>query len=70
MQQVVRTAGQAVDVDQPLPLPVGVSEAALGMEVGPEPELVILLAMSLFAVGWRLWRWRAAGLVQRAKVGA
>jgi Ca-activated chloride channel family protein len=70
VQQLVRTAGQAVDVDQPLPLPVGVSEAAVGMEQGPEPALTILLAMILFAVGWRLWRRRAAGPVRRAKVAA
>jgi Ca-activated chloride channel homolog len=56
VQQVVRTAGQAVDVDQPLPLPVGVSEAAVGMEEGPEPELTILIAMVLLGAGWQLWR--------------
>jgi uncharacterized protein (TIGR03382 family) len=61
----VRTAGQALDVDQPLPLPVGVSEAAVGMEQGPEPALTILLAMIALAVGWQLWR-RAA----RAKAAA
>ena len=65
VEQKVRTAGQAVDVDQPLPLPVGVSEAAVGMEEGPEPALTVLLAMIALAMGWRLWR-RAA----RAKAAA
>jgi len=65
VEQKARTAGQAVDVDQPLPLPVGVSEAAVGMEQGPEPALTILLAMLALAVGWQLWR-RAA----RAKAAA
>jgi len=68
VQQVVRTAGTATDVDQPLPLPVGVSEAAVGMEEGPEPALTILIAMVLLGVGWRMWR-RRAGAV-RAKVAA
>jgi Ca-activated chloride channel family protein len=45
----VRNAGGAGEqVAQPLPLPEGVSEAALPMEAGSEPELVLLAA--LFAV--------------------
>jgi Ca-activated chloride channel homolog len=60
VQQVVRTAGQAVDVDQPLPLPVGVTEAAVAMEQGPEPALTILIAMVLLGAGWQLWRRRAS----------
>jgi hypothetical protein len=66
VQQVVRTAGQAVDVDQPAPLPVGVSEAAVAMEEGPEPALTILIAMVLLGMGWRLWRRRASAV----RVGA
>ena len=46
VQQVVRTTGSSVDVDQPLPLPVGVSENAVGMEIGPEPALPIVLALA------------------------
>ena len=72
VQQVVRTVGQAVDVDQPAPLPVGVSEAAVGMEEGPEPALTILIAMVLLGMGCRLWRRRAsavrAGAVARTAV--
>jgi Ca-activated chloride channel family protein len=58
VQQIVRSNG-SVDVDQPLPLPVGVSEAAVGMEVGPEPELVFLLVAIAMFVGWRCYRMRA-----------
>ncbi|MDB4957334.1 MAG: von Willebrand factor type like domain [Myxococcales bacterium] len=57
VQQVVRAAG-SIDVDQALPLPVGVSESAVGMEVGPEPALDVLIAFVLFAVGWQLFRRR------------
>jgi Ca-activated chloride channel homolog len=56
VQQVVRSDGQSVEVAQPVPLPAGVSEAALGMEQGPEPTLMILLAAILLAAGWQLRR--------------
>ena len=56
VQQVVRATGPSVDVAQSLPLPVGVSEAALGMEEGPEPALMILLAAILLAAAWQLRR--------------
>lgn len=42
--QIVRANG-STDVDQPLPMPAGVDNTALGMEVGPEPGLYILLAL-------------------------
>jgi len=58
VQQIVRSAGSAVDVDQAVPLPVGVSENAVGMEVGPEPELVFLLVAIAMFVGWRCYRMR------------
>ena len=45
VHQVVRTNGSSTDVDQPLPMPAGVSDLAVGMEVGAEPELPILLAL-------------------------
>lgn len=44
-EKVVNPDGSADDVDQPLPLPVGVSDLA----VGSEPELVWLLAASALA---------------------
>lgn len=45
VHQVVRADGASTDVDQPLPMPAGVSNHAVGMEVGAEPELPILLAL-------------------------
>jgi Ca-activated chloride channel family protein len=46
VQQVVRaTANGSTDVDVPLPMPAGVSDNAVGMEVGAEPPLVVLIAL-------------------------
>lgn len=45
VQQLVRAHGGSTDVNQPLPMPAGVSDEAVGMEVGAEPPLVILLAL-------------------------
>jgi Ca-activated chloride channel homolog len=53
VHQVVRSNGAAAEVTQPLPLPDGVTDRALGMEVGAEPPLLVLLAMMLLAIGWR-----------------
>jgi Ca-activated chloride channel family protein len=49
LEQVRNTQGLAEDVDQPLPLPLGVSNLAVGggTEVGSEPELVWLVTLSL-----------------------
>jgi Ca-activated chloride channel family protein len=51
-EKVSNTQGPAKDVDQPLPLPLGVSDLAIGgdTESGAEPELVWLLAASLLIV--------------------
>ncbi|HYN26181.1 MAG TPA: VIT domain-containing protein, partial [Pyrinomonadaceae bacterium] len=48
-EEVRNTQGSAKDVDQPLPLPLGVSDLAVGggTEVGSEPELVWLVTASL-----------------------
>ena len=62
-ERVVNTNGESTDVEQPLPLPVGVSD----MAVGSEPELVWLIAVAFaFAVLFALRR-RAAfcGALQR-----
>ena len=62
VQQVVRAAG-SIDVDQALPLPAGVRDNAVdNMEVGPEPELPILLAFVLLALGWHMYRRRSQRL--------
>jgi hypothetical protein len=42
---VRRTAGDAEQVDQPLPLPVGVSDLAVGVTSGAEPDIVWVAAM-------------------------
>ena len=42
VQQIVRADGSSTDVDPPLPMPAGVSDLAVGMEVGAEPELFVL----------------------------
>jgi Ca-activated chloride channel family protein len=49
-EEVRNTLGQAQDVKQALPLPLGVSDLAVGdgTESGDEPELVWLITISLF----------------------
>lgn len=56
--EVVRNSGQAEDVDQPLPLPLGVSDLAVGTESGSEPELVWLMTLSLVFALMMVLRWR------------
>jgi Ca-activated chloride channel family protein len=57
-EKVVNPNGNADDVNQVLPLPVGVSD----MAVGAEPEFVWLLALStlmaVMLIGWRWFRTR------------
>ena len=54
-----RTTDDAADVDQPLPLPEGVSDLAVGVTSGSEPELAWLAAIALtLAVCVRLLRVR------------
>ncbi len=46
VHQVVRTEpGSSTDVKQPLPLPQGVSDLAVGVTKTPEPELLLLLGL-------------------------
>ena len=53
VQEIVRrAAGEAEDVDQPLPLPAGVSDSAVGVTKGDEPELVLVSAIALALLGW------------------
>jgi Ca-activated chloride channel family protein len=56
VQEIIRrTTEGADDVDQPLPLPAGVSNLAVGVTSGAEPELVWLTALLLaFFSGTRL----------------
>lgn len=63
VSEIVRnTTGGATDVEQPLPLPVNVSESAVGggMEGAPEPELVLLIVLAAALFGG-LAMVRAAG---------
>ena len=61
---VANPDGSAKDVKQPLPLPQGVSELALGARPMPEPELVWLALILLALLGLRAgWRKRGHGQV-------
>jgi Ca-activated chloride channel family protein len=52
VQEVVRrTAEGANEVNQPLPLPAGVSDSAVGVTRGPEPEIVWLFAIVVALLG-------------------
>jgi Ca-activated chloride channel homolog len=52
VQEIVRRTGDdATDVDQPLPLPAGVSDLAVGVTNGSEPELIWLVAIALTVLG-------------------
>jgi Ca-activated chloride channel family protein len=57
VQELVRTAADdGEDVDQPLPLPHGVSDLAVGVTNGPEPDVVwvaAIVAMLLACVSFR-----------------
>lgn len=61
VREVVRnTQGAAKDVDQPLSLPLGVSDLAVGgdTEIGSEPELVWLVTASIAIALLMILRWR------------
>lgn len=45
VHQVVRADGASTDVAQPLPMPEGVGDLAVGMEVGAEPGLLVVLGL-------------------------
>jgi Ca-activated chloride channel family protein len=55
VQQLVRANG-STDVDVPLPMPAGVSDQAVGMEVGAEPPLVVLIALVALGMGIAMTR--------------
>jgi Ca-activated chloride channel homolog len=52
-EAVRRTTGDADDVDQPLPLPSGVSDLAVGVTAGPEPPFVVLCAIAVALLAGR-----------------
>jgi Ca-activated chloride channel family protein len=52
VQEIVRRTAEGADnVDQPLPLPEGVSDLAVGVTAGPEPEIVWVCAIVLSMLG-------------------
>jgi Ca-activated chloride channel homolog len=62
VQEIIRHTGVADDVDQPLPMPAGVSDNAIGVTIGAEPDLVWLCAIALALFGCAsLLRSRRAG---------
>jgi len=65
VQEIVRrTTEDAEDVDQPLPLPAGVSDLAVGVTNGPEPGIVWLCAIAAAWLGCvSLMRRRRSGAV-------
>jgi Ca-activated chloride channel family protein len=71
VHEVVRNPdGSAPDVNQPLPLPQGVSDSALGSSV-PEPELpilavLVLLLLGLTSAGRAFWQ-RAFAAVRKGQ---
>lgn len=62
LEQIRNPNGNAANVDQPLPLPAGVSELAVGgeYESGDEPELVLLVGLLLAAFAFVALRRQAA----------
>ena len=53
VQEIVRrTSESADDVDQPLPLPAGVSNLAVGVTSGPEPNIVWTASIVVALLGW------------------
>ena len=65
-EEVRNPTGLAKDVNQPLPLPLGVSDLAVGggTEVGSEPELVWLITLSLLLALIMVLRGRRHRLVR------
>jgi Ca-activated chloride channel family protein len=52
VQEIIRrTTEDAVGVDQPLPLPAGVSDLAVGVTSGSEPDIMWLAAILIASLG-------------------
>jgi Ca-activated chloride channel homolog len=64
LEQVRNTSGNSADVDQPLPLPAGVSDSAVGYGVGAEPGFWFLLfgGTALLAIVIRVRARRGKGM--------
>ncbi|MGH7339285.1 MAG: trypsin, partial [Candidatus Rokuibacteriota bacterium] len=53
IEQARNTSGEAKEVEQPLPIPQGVSARAVGYASGAEPEMWILLALAGMLIALR-----------------
>jgi Ca-activated chloride channel family protein len=64
VQEIVRrTTDSAEDVDQPLPLPAGVSDSAVGVTKGAEPGMLWVAAIVAMLLGYMsLQRTRRRGI--------
>jgi Ca-activated chloride channel family protein len=66
-EQVRNTAAApATDVDQPLPLPLHVSNLAVGARRVPEPELSLMLAVVALSGLFLIWRRRRCACRSRS----
>jgi Ca-activated chloride channel family protein len=52
VNEIVRNSEGGTDVDQPLPLPAGVSDLAVGVTSGSEPELLWIFAIAIALLAW------------------
>jgi Ca-activated chloride channel family protein len=63
VQEIVRRSTEsAADVDQPLPLPSGVSDLAVGVTMGSEPDIVWVCAIAVALLG-------CVGVLRRRRSG-
>jgi Ca-activated chloride channel family protein len=68
LEEIRNPGGQGSSVRQPLPLPDGVSNSAVGMTQGSEPELVFMLVvLALVALAMRRDAGRRAAVVGAAR---
>jgi Ca-activated chloride channel homolog len=67
---VRRTSADADDVNQPLPLPEGVSDRAVGVTSGAEPELIWVIAVALALLGCAHMLHARKAAVRRAEASA
>jgi len=66
VQEIVRTKESGNDVDQPLPLPEGVSDLAVGVTQGVEPGLAWVIALAAVLLAWsHIWAWRRRRRAER-----
>ncbi len=52
VQEIVRNLDGGTEVDQPLPLPAGVSDLAVGVTSGAEPKLLWMAAIAIALLAW------------------